>query len=139
MYEHNAKYYETDQMAIVHHSNYIRWMEEARMDFMEKEGFGCDRLESEGIILPIVGVECRYESMTKFNETVQIEVFVEKYTGARVELGYVMRDKTSGKIRARGKSVNCFMKDGKVRPLSKLCPAFDELLRRLCQTHASLA
>ena len=27
-YEHRAQYYETDQMGIVHHSNYIRWMEE---------------------------------------------------------------------------------------------------------------
>ena len=30
-YEHHVKYYETDQMGIVHHSNYIRFMEEARM------------------------------------------------------------------------------------------------------------
>ena len=29
-YEHHAKYYETDQMGIIHHSNYIKWMEEAR-------------------------------------------------------------------------------------------------------------
>ena len=34
-YEHHAKYYETDQMGIIHHSNYIKWMEEARMDLME--------------------------------------------------------------------------------------------------------
>ena len=38
-YEHHVKYYETDQMRIVHHSNYIRWMEEARMDMMEQMGF----------------------------------------------------------------------------------------------------
>ena len=35
-YEHHAKYYETDQMGIIHHSNYIKWMEEARMDLMEQ-------------------------------------------------------------------------------------------------------
>ena len=27
-YEHHAKYYETDQMGIIHHSNYIKWMED---------------------------------------------------------------------------------------------------------------
>ena len=37
-YEHHAKYYETDQMGIIHHSNYIKWMEEARMDLMEQIG-----------------------------------------------------------------------------------------------------
>ena len=30
-YEHHAKYYETDQMGIIHHSNYVKWMEEARL------------------------------------------------------------------------------------------------------------
>lgn len=37
-YTHKAQYYETDQMGIVHHSNYIRWFEEARVDFFEKIG-----------------------------------------------------------------------------------------------------
>ena len=35
-YEHKAHYYETDKMGIVHHSNHIRWMEEARMDLLEQ-------------------------------------------------------------------------------------------------------
>ena len=38
-YLHNAKYYETDQMGIIHHSNYIRWFEEARIDYMNQIGF----------------------------------------------------------------------------------------------------
>ena len=35
-YEHKARYYETDKMGIIHHSNYIRWYEDARIDFMDK-------------------------------------------------------------------------------------------------------
>lgn len=35
-YLHKVQYYETDKMGIVHHSNYIRWMEEARVDFWRK-------------------------------------------------------------------------------------------------------
>ena len=35
-YQHKVQYYETDQMGIVHHSNYIRWFEEARTDYMER-------------------------------------------------------------------------------------------------------
>ena len=49
-YEHKVHYYETDKMGVVHHSNYIRWMEEARVDMMEKSGFGYKRLEEEGKI-----------------------------------------------------------------------------------------
>ncbi|MDO4174604.1 MAG: acyl-CoA thioesterase, partial [Eubacteriales bacterium] len=39
-YNHRIQYYETDGMRIVHHSNYIRWMEEARIAFMEEAGYG---------------------------------------------------------------------------------------------------
>ena len=38
-YTKTAKYYETDQMGIIHHSNYIRWMEEARVDMLSQIGY----------------------------------------------------------------------------------------------------
>ena len=44
-YVHQAQYYETDQMGIIHHSNYIRWMEEARTDVLEQIGLPYDRSE----------------------------------------------------------------------------------------------
>ena len=37
-YEHQAQYYETDQMGIIHHSNYIRWFESARIWYMNEIG-----------------------------------------------------------------------------------------------------
>ena len=43
-YFHNAKYYETDQMSIIHHSNYIRWFEEARIDCLEQMGIPYDEM-----------------------------------------------------------------------------------------------
>lgn len=49
-YEHHAKYYETDQMGIIHHSNYIKWMEEARMDLMEQIGLSYKEMEAMEII-----------------------------------------------------------------------------------------
>ena len=49
-YIHSVKYYETDKMGITHHSNYVRWMEEARTDFLKNAGYGIRRLEKEGVI-----------------------------------------------------------------------------------------
>lgn len=49
-YIHKVQNYETDQMGIVHHSNYIRWFEEARSDVLEKAGMGYDVMEAEGVI-----------------------------------------------------------------------------------------
>ena len=49
-YLHKVQYYETDMMGVVHHANYIRWMEEARIDFMDRIGFPYKRMEAEGFL-----------------------------------------------------------------------------------------
>ena len=49
-------YHETDRMDIVNHSNYIHMMEEARVDFMDKIGVGYERMEQQGIMLPVLGI-----------------------------------------------------------------------------------
>lgn len=59
-YVHIVKYYETDKMGITHHSNYFRWMEEARVDFFNKIGISYKYLESIGVFSPFVNVECNF-------------------------------------------------------------------------------
>ena len=53
-YEHQTQYYETDQMGVIHHSNYIRWFEEARIDLMRQMGIGYEEMEAQGIISPVL-------------------------------------------------------------------------------------
>ena len=59
IYEHKAQYYETDQMGIIHHANYLHWFEEARIDMMEQMGMGYDIMEKQGIISPVLSVHVR--------------------------------------------------------------------------------
>ena len=73
-YTHKVKYYETDKMGVTHHSNYIRWMEEARIEFLDKIGFSYYKLEEDGIMSPVIGIECDYKATTTFDDEVEIEV-----------------------------------------------------------------
>ena len=59
-WEHKIQYYETDQMQIAHHSNYIRWFEEARTSALEEAGFGYAEMEAVGIISPVLTVSAEY-------------------------------------------------------------------------------
>ena len=43
-YKHEVKYYECDRMGITHHSNYVRFMEEARVDYLDRLGYGFDKV-----------------------------------------------------------------------------------------------
>ncbi|HBE09126.1 MAG TPA: acyl-CoA thioesterase, partial [Lachnospiraceae bacterium] len=59
-YKRKINYYETDQMKVVHHSNYARFMEEARLDLMEQVGLHYDTMEEKGIIIPVLDISCRF-------------------------------------------------------------------------------
>ncbi len=132
-YTHKVLYYETDQMSIAHHSNYIRWMEEAKMDFLDQIGFNYAVLEKKGVISPVVSVECHYILSTYFDETVTILVTMREYKGVRLKLHYEML-RPDGKVAAVADSENCFT-DRQGRPLAikRIDPAFHE---KLCELAA---
>lgn len=131
-YLHHAKYYETDQMGIVHHSNYIRWMEEARMDAMSQFGISYGDMEKNGIISPVVSVNCQYKSMVHFDDTVKIQVEVTKYNGVRLDLAYEMTDMDTGILRTRGTSTHCFLgREGQVISLKHDYPEIDARFRKM--------
>jgi acyl-CoA thioester hydrolase len=129
-YCHKVQYYETDQMQIVHHSNYIRWFEEARTFYLEQIGFGYDRMEKEGITCPVVEVFCKYISMVRFPEKVLISSKIIEFTGVRMTLKYEIRDQVSGKLRTTGHSKHCFVgAAGKPVMLSKENQELFDLLK----------
>lgn len=130
-YEHKVQYYETDKMAIVHHSNYIRWFEEARVDFLDQVDMGYEKMEEAGVICPVVSVECRYQGMTRFGESVLIYPRIEKFNGVRLVVSYEVREKKTGELRCTGKSSHCYL-DEKGHPVSlkNTCPEFYEIYKK---------
>lgn len=117
-YEHKAQYYETDGMSIIHHSNYIRWFEEARVSLLEQLGIGYDVFERKGYSSPVLGVACEYKHMVRFPETVTIDVRVLAYSGAKLTLGYEICDKATGELRCTGESRHGFLDSATGRPVS---------------------
>ncbi len=117
-YEHKPHYYETDGMNIIHHSNYIRWFEDARIDLFSQLGIGYDRLVARGYDSPVLGVSCEYKHMVRFGETVCISIRLLAYTGVRIVFAYEVRDKETGEIRCTGESRHCFVPTGSTRPIS---------------------
>lgn len=131
-YVHHAQYYETDQMAIIHHSNYIRWMEEARIDFMSQCGVPYKELEEMGIIIPVLSVSCQYRNMVHFDDCVTIKVKVVKYSGIKMDLEYVFTNTETGELTTTGTSSHCFL-NREYRPMSlkKDFPKIDERFRKM--------
>lgn len=124
-YIHEVKYYETDQMKITHHSNYIRFMEEARIDMQRQIGWDYIEFERVGIVSPVVSVCCDYKKTTTFADVIEIEVKVKKFNGAKLSLAYIMT--CNGDIVATGESQHCFMDEtGRLVNMKKRYPEFYE-------------
>ena len=128
-YIRKVNYYETDQMGVVHHSNYIRYFEEARISFMEQAGYPYDRLESENILSPVLGVSCKYLHALRFGDTVRIDVRMTKMSRVKCSFSYEITDAETGEIRARGTSDHGFIsKDLRPVNLLKENPEFYETM-----------
>ena len=133
-YIRRVHYYETDKMAVVHHSNYIRWMEEARVAYLDDIGAGFAGLEARGVISPVIGVDCRYLRPCRFDDRVRIDVRITEFRGVRLRVAYEMFNETTGELCCTGSSDHCFLDDqGNLIALKKLCPDIDAALRAAVQ------
>ena len=131
IYRRKVHYYETDQMGIVHHSNYIRWFEEARIDFLEQIGLSMTEIEKNGVQIPVLSVTSNYKTMTRFGEEILIGLRMEKYNGIKMKISYEIRDADTGEIRNTGFSEHCFLdKTGKVISLKKEHTDMHELIHK---------
>ena len=132
IYRRTAQYHETDQMGVIHHANYVKWMEEARVAFLDEAfRFGYVEMEASGVFSPVVGVELRYHRPVYFADRVEIEVSIASYTGTRLVLNYRMRNVTKGTDCTAATSTHCFLHDGKVVSLKSQLPELDEKIRAL--------
>lgn len=110
-YIHQVKYYECDRMGVTHHSNYIRFMEEARIFLLEELGYGYARMEEEGIISPVIGIECEYKKTTTFMDDIAVIVTPVEIDSVKVSFSYQM--KRGDELVFKGTSKHCFLRSGR--------------------------
>lgn len=134
-YYRKPNFYETDGMGIIYHANYVHWMEEARVHFMEEMGFGYEKALEAGIDFALVSISCKYRSMTRFGQTVKIEMSIIQLSPARMTVGYRMTDAETGELRCEAESEHFFYDRAKGRPvaLKRAIPALYEKFSALAQ------
>ena len=125
-YEHKTQYHETDPQGIIHHANYVKWMEEARMNLLDQLGMGYKQMEELEIISPVLSLSVEYRSAVKFDETVLIETKLLAYDSTGMEIAYRIYDKESGEVKAVAKSKHGFLnKSGIPISLKRIYPELD--------------
>ncbi len=129
-YIRKIHYHETDKMGITHHANYIKIMEEARVDFLDQIGWSYKNLEESGMFSPTISLTCNYKKSTTFNDEVEVEVKVISLSPAKLSIGYEMR--AGGEIVFTAESSHCFLNEaGRPIALKRINPDFYSVLEKL--------
>ena len=109
-------FYDTDTMGVVHHSNYIRWFETGRVEFLRTLGIELNEMMDDGILFPIVEIQAKYLHSAKFDDELEIETTATALTKVKMEFNYKIRKVGDEKILVEGFSRNVFtdLKSGKI-------------------------
>ena len=98
-----VRYAETDQMGVVHHANYLVWMEIGRVEFVRSRGCNYKELEqTEGLYLSVVGVTCRYLWPARYDQQIIVETEIVNSNPRVVEFGYAIRSEEPDRLLAQG-------------------------------------
>ncbi len=100
------RYAETDQMAVVYHSNYIVWFEVGRIELLRQLGFTYREMEEDGLVLPVVEVKCRYKHPARFDDEITIRTWLAQMRTSLLRFQYEVVRKADGRLLAEGESVH---------------------------------
>ena len=109
-----VRYYETDAQGFVHHSNYFRYFEIARIELLKTVGYDYARLEAEGVLLVVSKIACKFRSPSRYGDTLRIWIRTNRARGARIDHEY--RVSRGSELVAEGEStIACIDRDGAVQ------------------------
>jgi acyl-CoA thioester hydrolase len=85
---HRVPFYETDAMGIVHHANYVRWLELARIVWMDEHDRPYREWMEQGFHFATTRVEVGYRRAAVFDDRVAVAVWLEWVAGASLAMVY---------------------------------------------------
>ncbi len=120
--EIRVRYAETDQMGIVHHSNYLIWFEVGRSDLCRARGFSYkDMEEIDNALMVVAETYCRYKSPALYEDVLTIRVKVGEMRSRSLRFIYEVHRKSDDTLIAEGETLHLVTdKDKKVRILPEI-------------------
>ncbi|MCD8375324.1 MAG: acyl-CoA thioesterase [Oscillospiraceae bacterium] len=124
-----VRYYETDRMGVVHYSNYLRLVEEARLDFLAQHVASYSAMEKQGVIIPCSSARGDFRAFLRYDDPFSVQMALTRFTGARLCFAYRIFNDDTGQLCYEGTSEHFFARDGDYFPISLKAKA-PELYRK---------
>ncbi len=110
-----VNYFDTDQMGVVWHGNYIKYFEMAREELFRSLGLPYAELEMAGVMMPIVDVAVEYKFPAHYDEVLSVETRVAEPPRSRIRVEYVITN-ARGEVNATGSTTLAFIDAATRRP-----------------------
>ena len=115
---HRVPFYETDAMGVVHHSNFVRYLELARIVWLDEHDLPYRKVVEQGIHYATTKVEVAYHRAARFDDVIEIFTWIEWARGASLRMAYVLR--SGGATVATGATEHAAVDlEGRVRRLPR--------------------
>lgn len=126
--KYQVHFYDTDTMGVTHHSNYIRWFEIGRVEYLRKIGIDLNAMMADGILFPITKIEAQFHSPSHFDDVLEIETTAKALTKAKMEFEYKIFREGEEKILVTGYSQNVFT-NAETGKITRLPDKYYELMK----------
>ena len=121
-----VRFVETDEMAVVHHSNHIIWFEAGRVAWMDAAGIPCREVAAGGNHFAVTGIQVEYRDATRFGDAVRVDTWVSELRSRKVSFAYEVRNSDDDRLLVSGVSQHiCVDLEGKMTKIPK--SVFDRL------------
>ena len=112
--EIRVRYAETDQMGVVHHSNYLVWFELGRSDFCRARGFSYKDMEEKDNALMVVAESyCRYKSPAFYEDVLTVRTKVEELRSRSLRFIYEIYRPSDQTLLAEGETLHVVTDENK--------------------------
>ena len=127
-----VRYAETDQMGVVHHSNYAIWFEVGRTDFLKDIGLSYSKIEANGVMFPLYELQCKFIASAKYEDEITIITTLKSISRSRVCFSYQVRISKDNKLIATGETMHAWTNKA-MKPINaqKIVPEIFSVLNQL--------
>ena len=116
--EIRVRYSETDQMGVVHHANYLVYLEEGRTALMRSLGFPYDEVERRGFAMAVRRIDLRYRAAARYGDEIVVRTWIERFRGASIQYVYeIIRSADRGLLATGSAEVACLDLRRNLRPV----------------------
>ena len=103
IFEQTVYYGDTDAYGVAWHGSYLRWMEQARVEFCRAIGIDLVEMKKQDVMIPVTNLNIRYKASALLDDKIIVETEITEMTQLVVQFTQIIKHKETGKVFTIGK------------------------------------